>query len=74
MTILAPDCYVCRLMAGKMKDSPKDDVFISAFVTGWVEARTRDVVDWYTPDVCEVHRVKFEKVARVVHAHIVRPR
>ena len=59
---LAPDCYVCRLLVGPMMNLGKDDTFIIGFVTGYAEARTRDTIDWFVPDVCVEHARKFEKV------------
>lgn len=70
-TVLAADCYVCRLVAGVLKHSGKDDVYIVAFVTGYVEARTRDVIDWFIPDVCTGHARKFEKVMASVARSLV---
>lgn len=62
MNVLAPDCYVCRLMAESMKHTAKDDAYIVGFVTGYAEAITQARIDWVVPDVCEKHARTFEKV------------
>jgi len=71
-TVLAPDCYICRLIAGPCKHSGKDDILIVGFVTGYAEARTRDFIDWYTPDVCPEHGRKFEKVIASVRRQLTK--
>lgn len=70
---LAPNCYICRLV-GPCKHLGKDDVFIVGFVTGYAEARTRDQIDWYVPDVCPEHRRKFDKVIASVARQISKSR
>lgn len=64
--MLAPNCYICRLLAGGLKHSEKDDVLIVGLVTGYAECRTQHTVDWVPLDICEAHARKFEKTVKSV--------